>query len=94
MIKTPSDLETVEKNKNENVEIEFAEGAYDDVEKELLLSGYENLKSIIMKKNAFKNLKSLTIRNCDELEKIIVEDYSSPFGNVETVEISSNCLTS
>ena len=78
--------------------LEIAEDACNDMKDDLVISGFTNLRSIVVKKNAMMNLNSLKICDCDVLEKIIVEDGSglddditchAPFVNVKSVIITS-----
>ena len=83
--------------KDSIIELEVAENACNDMKDDLVISGFKNLKSIVVKKNAMKNLNSLKICDCDVLERIIVEDgsgwndgtYHAPFVNVKSVIITS-----
>ena len=77
--------------------IEIAENACNDMKDDLVISGFANLRSIVVKKDAMMSLKSLKICDCDVLEKIIVEGGSgwidaichAPFINVKSVIITS-----
>ena len=77
--------------------LEIAEDACNDMKDDLVISGFANLKSIVVKKDAMKKVKSLKICDCDVLERIIVEDGSgwndgichAPFINVKSVIITS-----
>ena len=40
----------------------------------LVIENYPNLQSIVVKKNALKNLRSLKICNCEKLKTIEIED--------------------
>ena len=78
-------------------ELEIAEDACNDMTDDLVISGFTNLRSIVVKKDAMQNLNSLKICDCDVLESIIVEDGSgwddgichAPFENVKSVIITS-----
>ena len=75
------------------------EGCGNELEEDLKICGFENLKKLIVKKNSLKNLNSLVISNNDELNSIEIEDchgwdyknktYYAPFENVKIVEIAS-----
>ena len=75
----------------------IAENACNDMRNDLVISGFTNLKSIVVKNDAMKNLNSLKICDCDVLERIIVKDGSgwddgichAPFINVKSVIITS-----
>ena len=77
--------------------LEIAEDACNDMTDDLVISGFTNLRSIVVKKDAMKNLNSLKICDCDVLESIIVEDgsgwddgtFHAPFMNVKSVIITS-----
>ena len=77
--------------------LEIAEDAGNDMTDDLVISGFTNLRSIVVKKDAMMNLNSLKICDCDVLERIIVEGGSgwddgichAPFVNVKSVIITS-----
>ena len=78
-------------------EIVVEEGVCNEMKGDLVIEEFENLRSILVKKNSLENLNSLIIRNCKLLEKIETEDAQLDrcsckglFCNVKSVEIS--CL--
>ena len=81
-------------------EIVIEEGCGNELETNVMICGYKNLKKIVIKKNCMKNLNSLTISNNSILESIEIEDGNSEKNNndsksigacykVKNVEISS-----
>ena len=54
---------------------------------DLVLSGFDNLEKIVVKENSLKNLNSLKICNNEELSSIEIEDSS--FSNVLNLIIES-----
>ena len=63
------------------------ENGLNTMNEELILSGFVNLKKIVVKENSLKNLNSLKICNNDELSIIEIED--SAFSNVEGLILES-----
>ena len=81
-------------------EIVIEEGCGNELETNVMICGYKNLKKIVIKKNCMKNLNSLTITHNSILESIEIEDGNSEKNNndsksigacykVKNVEISS-----
>ena len=63
---------------------------------DLLIDSYPNLQSIVVKKNSLKNLNSLKICNCENLESIEIEEgvldiywSNNTFNNVKSVLFES-----
>ena len=71
----------------------IAENSCNDMKDDLVISGYNCLRSIVVMKNAMRNLNSLKICDCGVLEEIIVENgewmVKAPFENVKSVELTS-----
>ena len=73
-------------------ELEIAEDACNDMTDDLVISGFTNLRSIVVKKDAMMNLNSLKICDCDVLESIIVEDGSG-WDDDHTLHIHKRSMT-
>ena len=73
----------------------FDEGACNTINGDVYISNFPDLRSITVKKNSFKNLNLLTIRNNTQLETIVIEDGVSAeggFHKVKTVVLQGDCL--
>ena len=92
-------LNDEEKKKNVS-ELVIEEGCGNELEEDLKICGFENLKKLIVKKDSLQNLNSLVISNNSELESIETEDGNGGWsGNdskntgfgyyVKSVELSS-----
>ena len=101
-IKTSEELISLlnDKQKKESVsELIIEEGCGNDLKIDLSLSGFDNMESLIVKRDSLKFLKSLIISKNDKLKTIQTEkgntwneknkSYQSAFENVNTVEITS-----
>ena len=76
------------------------ENSLNNLNGDLILSGFDNLEKIIVKKSSLQNLNLLKICNCEKLKSIVVQDgeeweddgnvYSDgAFENVKNVIIES-----
>lgn len=101
-IKTSDELLCLlnDKQKKESVsELIIEEGCGNDLKIDLSLSGFDNMESLIVKRDSLRFLKSLIISNNDKLKTIQTEkgntwdeenkSYHSAFENVQIVEITS-----
>ena len=71
----------------------FDEGACNLINGDVQIIDFPYLQTLTVKKNSFKNLKSLTIRNNTLLNTIVIEDgvvNQGGFQNVKTVVIKGN----
>ena len=66
------------------------ENSLNDMNGDLILSGFDNLEKIVVKANSLNNLNSLKICNNDELSSIEIENGS--FSNVLNLIIESICF--
>ena len=99
VIRNRQDVERMMNMRGSVGEIVIEEGACNELKGDLVIEGFDHLKSIVVKKNSMKNLNSLKIRKCGVLETIETEDgedwddeyetYYAAFENVKNVEISS-----
>lgn len=67
------------------VDLVFDEGACNSINGFVYISSYPNLRSLRVKKNAFKNLNTLTISNNTRLESIVIEDGDLTGGGLQKV---------
>ena len=77
------------------VELVFDEGACNTINGDVYISNFPKLRTITVKKNSFKNLNLLTIRNNTQLETIVIEDGVSAeggFHKVKTVVLQGDDL--
>ena len=87
------------KKKRSVNELVIEEGCGNEKKDDLELCGFENLESIVVKKNALKNVNSLKISNNRVLKSIEIDDgdeldavemtYKAPFENTKSVVIES-----
>lgn len=99
VINTSDDFENMLTMKDAVSEMTISENACNDMDDNLVLSEFANLRSIVVKKNSMKNVNRLTINNCDVLESFIVEDGdnwnaasktgSAPFEKTKSVILTS-----
>ena len=71
------------------------ENSLNNLNGDLVLSGFDNLKKITVKKNSLKNFNLLKICNNEELDTIEIENGSfgeGAFFNVKNVIIESNLI--
>jgi len=64
------------------------ENSLNDMNGDLILSGFDNLEKIVVKANSLNNLNSLKICNSEELSSIEIENGS--FSNVLNLIIESS----
>ena len=91
IISTSNDLENLDNDqfRKKIVENLIIDGnSLNDMNGDLILSGFDNLEKIIVKENSLQNLNSLKICNNEELSNIEIED--GVFSNVNDVIIESN----
>ena len=84
-----------EDNKRNVKELVIAEGCGNEMKRNLQLYGFDNLESIIVKKNTLKNLKSLKVSDNPLLKSIKTENGDNETGvfyNVNNVTISSTLM--
>ena len=76
-------------------ELVIDEGCGNEMKDDLKLCGFDNLKSIVVKKNTLKNLNSLKISDNPVLKSIETEDgeyEKGAFYNVKNVTITSTLI--
>ena len=91
IISTSNDLENLDNDqfRKKIVENLIIDGnSLNDMNGDLILSGFDNLEKIIVKENSLQNLNSLKICNNEELSNIEIED--GVFSSVNNVIIESN----
>ena len=69
------------------VELVFDEGACGTINGFMYIFNYPNLRSLTVKKSAFKNVNTLTISNNTQLERIVIEDGDSTGGAFQKVKM-------
>ena len=74
--------------------ISVNEGLCNSMTSNLVISDYSSLVSLVVKRNALKNVNGLFLRNIPHLKRLVFEDDGNKdtgaFANVKEIELSSN----